>query len=162
MEEYDLRLEQCQILTKNDPFIKVSSFEKNKRVNKTTDTVRLLTKQYPKNKFVWLMGCENWQSFHKWNGWQDIMKMVPIASFYREEKPFSSLRSPATTMFKSFRCDASAPLGDPPQWRVMFMRPHAGRATNIRQNLKNGELPEHITQEQMDCIQKRHSFCLDT
>ncbi|MFT7144366.1 MAG: nicotinate-nucleotide adenylyltransferase [Alphaproteobacteria bacterium] len=162
MEDYALRMEQCQILMKNDPYIKVSDFEKNKSVNKTSDTIRLITKQHKNHQFVWLMGCENWQHFHKWHNWQDIMKMIPIASFYREEKPFAALKSPAITRFKSFRCEESSPIGKPPQWRVLFMRPHAGRATNIRDTLKKGESPEHLTAEQLHCIQKRHSFCVGT
>ena len=102
VEDYDLRVEQCEILTKNTPFIKVSTFEQVRGVNRTADTIRLLKKQYPKDQFIWLMGSENWQNFHNWYGWENIMEMVPIASFYRDEKSFASLKSPATSKFKCF------------------------------------------------------------
>ncbi len=162
LEDYNLRVEQCQILTKDKPYIRVSTFEMEKHSFKTTDTLKKLQKQYPNIEFVWLMGCENWQNFHTWNGWEDILKTVSIASFYREEARPLCLKTPATTKYKQFRVKAHQKIGKAPEWRILFMTPHAGRATNIRQDLNAGRHPQPLSDAHIENILKRHSFCLDT
>ncbi|HIF03617.1 MAG TPA: nicotinate-nicotinamide nucleotide adenylyltransferase [Nitrospinaceae bacterium] len=162
LEDYHLRVEQCQILTKDHPFIKVSTYEMDKGLYKTTDTLKMLTKQHPDVQFAWLMGCENWTKFHTWNGWEDIINTVPIVSFYRDEEGSFSIKSPATNKYKQFRAKAQQKIGQAPEWRILFMPPHAGRATNIRKDLKSGRTPQHLTDEQLLAIKKRHSFCVGT
>ena len=162
LEAYNLRVEQCQILTQNKPHIKVSTFEKDNDLHITAETLKALIKKHPNVQFVWLMGCENWQHFHKWHQWEAIMQMVPIVSFYREEKNSLNFKTPATIKYKEFRAKAQQSIGQPPQWRVLFMPPHQGRATHIRKDLNAGRTPQHLTKAQIENIQKRHSFCVGT
>lgn len=162
LEDYHLRVEQCQILTSQKPFIKVNTFEMSKGLIKTTDTLKRLKNQYPDVQFIWLMGCENWQQFHTWHGWEDIINLVPIASFYRDENNPLALKSPATIKYKQFRVKAHQKIGQAPEWRILFMPPHSGRATNIRKDLNAGRTPKHLTKAQIEVIQKGHSFCVST
>ena len=45
----------------------------------TIDTLRALKARHPGVRFVWLMGADNLAGFHRWRGWTEIMRMMPVA-----------------------------------------------------------------------------------
>ena len=45
--------------------------------------------------FVWIMGADNLASFHRWRGWRDIARMMPIAVIDRPGWTLKATRSPA-------------------------------------------------------------------
>ncbi len=90
----------------------------------TIDTVRALKARFPGVKFVWIMGADSLASFHRWRGWTQIMREVPVAVVSR---PWISLRSrfsPAARRFARFRIPsiaaATLPGTRPPAW--VFLR----------------------------------------
>jgi nicotinate-nucleotide adenylyltransferase len=90
----------------------------------TIDTVRALKRRFPGVKFVWIMGADSLASFHRWRGWTQIMREVPVAVVSR---PWISLKSrfaPAARRFAHFRRSSShaatLPGARPPAW--VFLR----------------------------------------
>ena len=65
------------------PAMIVSDFETRVGTSWTVDTLRALKRRHPGVHFVWLMGSDNLESFHRWRGWTDIMRMMPVAVIAR-------------------------------------------------------------------------------
>lgn len=49
----------------------------------TADTIARLVRLYPKRQFIWIMGADNLAEFHRWRGWRDLARKVPIAVIAR-------------------------------------------------------------------------------
>ena len=89
------------------PAMIVSDFETRVGTRWTIDTVRVLTARYPGVKFVWLMGSDNLASFHRWRGWTDIMRLMPVAVVARPGSQLDSRTAPAAARFARFRIPAA-------------------------------------------------------
>ena len=63
----------------NHPRIDVTAFEADLGVSYTYATVSYLVRRCPGVHFVWIMGADNLRSFHRWQRWRDIARLVPIA-----------------------------------------------------------------------------------
>ena len=55
----------------SDKNIKIIKLDKNHSAF-TINTVLYLKKKYPSYNFVWLMGSDNLDNFHKWKSWKEI------------------------------------------------------------------------------------------
>lgn len=162
LEDFPERVVQCQILTKNTPWCKVSTFEQDNNLTRTADTIEALQKEFPDTQFVWLMGSENWKFFHTWNRYQSIIKNIPIISFFREDDNGDYENYEFYKEFKDFQCKETDSITPAPQWRVVHIDPHKGRASNIRENLEKGEKVDDLTDEQISRIKSRQNFCINT
>ncbi|WP_237152838.1 nicotinate-nucleotide adenylyltransferase [Oryzibacter oryziterrae] len=69
----------------------------------TVDLVRRLTRLRPHVRFVLVIGADNWASFHRWGGWQDIAARVAIAVIDRPGATFRALASPAARRYATRR-----------------------------------------------------------
>lgn len=85
----------------------VSDFETRAGTQWTIDTLRALTARHPGVRFVWLMGSDNLASFHRWRGWTDIMRMMPVAVIARPGSQLDSRTAPAAARFASARVPAA-------------------------------------------------------
>jgi nicotinate-nucleotide adenylyltransferase len=63
--------------------IKVSDVERRLGTVYTADTLRALTRLYPRHRFIWLMGEDTVAQFHQWKNWRRLAAMVPIAVLSR-------------------------------------------------------------------------------
>jgi len=103
-----------------DPSMIVSGLEARTASRFSLDTVRILKAHYPGVKFVWIMGADNLASFHRWRGWTEIMRQVPVAIVARPGAMLSGLSSPAARRFAHARIPASRakrlPLMTAPAW----------------------------------------------
>lgn len=101
----------------------VSDFETRAGTQWTVDTLRALTARHPGVRFVWLMGSDNLASFHKWRGWTDIMRMMPMAVIARPGSQLDSRTAPAAARFASARVPAARarllPDLDAPAWTYL-------------------------------------------
>jgi len=61
----------------------------------TIDTIRALTAHWPFVHFVWLMGSDNLEQFHRWRRWQDIVERLPIAVVLRPGSTLAPLKAKA-------------------------------------------------------------------
>jgi nicotinate-nucleotide adenylyltransferase len=86
----------------------------------TIDTLRVMQARWPGVKFVWLMGADNLAQFHRWRGWTEIMRSVPVAVISRPGSMLRARFSPAAQRFAASRLPAAAAptLADhvPPAW----------------------------------------------
>jgi nicotinate-nucleotide adenylyltransferase len=106
------------------PAMIVSDAESRLGLQYTVDTVRALKARFPGVKFVWIMGADSLASFHRWRGWTEIMKELPVAVVARPGIALRSRLSPAARRFARFRRPsaraASLPGATPPAW--VFLR----------------------------------------
>jgi nicotinate-nucleotide adenylyltransferase len=98
----------------------VSGVEEQLGSRYTIDTVRALKARFPTVRFVWIMGADNLASFHRWRGWTQIMREVPVAIISRPGDALKSRLSPAARRFAGGRLPetAACSLADraPPAW----------------------------------------------
>ena len=78
MAPYAARLESAHRMASGTP-IRVSEFEREAETRYTIDTLRMLMRDFPDNRFIWLMGADTVADFHRWKDWRDIAQLVPIA-----------------------------------------------------------------------------------
>jgi nicotinate-nucleotide adenylyltransferase len=100
--------------------IKVTAFEAGLGTAYTAQTLAWLRRRLPEVRFVWLMGADNLASFHRWNDWRAIFRLMPVAVEDRPGWRYRALASPAAAYFARFRIAESkaAALPDlaPPAW----------------------------------------------
>jgi len=113
------RLAAARALTR-DPRIAISGFEADLGVRYSYDTVSYLVKRCPGVHFVWIMGADNLRSFHRWQNWRGISRLVPMAVIDRLGPSLYSTGSIAAQALGRARIPESAAtsLADrrPPAW----------------------------------------------
>lgn len=88
------------------PNMIVSDVETRIGTRWTIDTLRTLVARHPGVKFVWLMGSDNLADFHRWRGWTDIMRLMPMAVIARPGSLLDSRSAPAAVRFGRNRVPA--------------------------------------------------------
>lgn len=91
---YDSRLKQVDSIA-GFPRMIVSDIEQRTETGNTVDLIRTLQTRHPRVRFVWIMGADNLQQFHRWHRWRDIAKTIPIAVIARPQNPIAARLSPA-------------------------------------------------------------------
>ncbi len=71
------RIAAAKALT-HHPRIDVTGLEAVINTRYTYDTLLWLKARCPRVRFVWIMGADNLRSFHRWQNWRGIAKLVPI------------------------------------------------------------------------------------
>ena len=116
------------------PAMIVSDVESRIGTRWTVDTLRALTARHPGVRFVWLMGSDNLASFHRWRGWTDILRMMPLAVVARPGSLLESRSAPAVRRFAAARVpEAKArllPSLPAPAWTWLNapLKPHSSTA----------------------------------
>lgn len=82
MAPFAARLESARRMARHSP-IRASAIEQRLRTRYTVDTLDALVRRYPKHRFIWLMGADNLEQFHRWRAWRRIARTLPIAVFAR-------------------------------------------------------------------------------
>ena len=82
--------------------IRVTAIERELGTRYTADTLRALTRRYPKREFVWLMGSDNLAQFHRWRDWRGIARTMPIAVIARPGYDAAAIASPAMAWLRRF------------------------------------------------------------
>ena len=85
------------------PRIKISDFEARIGEQRTARAIAALKVTYPQHKFVWLMGADNMVQLPKWQQWQRIMEMVPVAIFNRPGYTYKALNGKVASMYRKRR-----------------------------------------------------------
>jgi nicotinate-nucleotide adenylyltransferase len=76
-----------------EPFIDITGFEAEIGTRYTLDTLRYLKLRCKGVRFVWLMGADNLRQFHRWQGWREIARLMPIAVI---DRPGATLKATAS------------------------------------------------------------------
>jgi nicotinate-nucleotide adenylyltransferase len=115
----ETRVHAARALTAN-PRIHVTGVEAAHDFRYTVDTLEWLVEACPDTRFVWIMGADNLSQFDRWERWQDIAKLMPIAVYSRPGSTFHATVSKAAVALKQHRLpeDAAERLADsePPAW----------------------------------------------
>lgn len=72
------RVHAAQVLA-HHPRIDVTDLETQLGTRYTHQTIAYLRQGCPGVRFVWIMGADNLRSFHRWQRWREIARLVPIA-----------------------------------------------------------------------------------
>ncbi len=138
------RMTGAQALAKGPDMI-VSDAETKLGSAYTIDTVRALKARFPGVKFVWIMGADSLASFHRWRGWTQIMREIPVAVVSRPWISLKSRFSPTALRFAHFRRpSAAAPVlarRRSPAWVFLFGRFNFQSSTALRERMKRLRRP---------------------
>ena len=120
------------------PNMRVSDLERQAELRYTVDLIRTLKARAPGTRFVWLMGADSLDGFHRWRAWQTIAQNVPIAVIARPGAGPKALRSPFARRFARARIPeysaARLPFASPPAWTFLKAPLHPASSTAIRAN----------------------------
>lgn len=158
MADFRHRYAMCKLMAARHPWLKVSDFEQRTNSPFTAQTLKKLQQRHKNDRFVWLMGSDNLAQIHKWQNWRSIFNTTPVAVFLRKDVPAAGTRAPAAITYRKKRKSQHARLGKAPEWRLMMVPPHHGRATVIRRELHRGRDLEHLSEHTRAYIARHHPY----
>lgn len=139
MADMQHRRDRLLELVENRPKITVTDVEKKLSTRYSVDTIKALQAAMPETRFVWVMGADNLQDFHRWLKWRDIAEMLPIAIFDRPGYSVGGLNSKFARQYGRYKVPYRQLLSGPtPAWTFVPIPRHPGSATSIRR-LKGNE-----------------------
>ncbi len=86
----ELRLRMVQLATEGEQGLVACDFEFSlPRPSYTVNTLEALETTFPEREFILLVGADNWEKFHKWYKWEDILSRHRLIVYPRgaEEAP---------------------------------------------------------------------------
>ncbi|MEX0970004.1 MAG: nicotinate-nucleotide adenylyltransferase [Paracoccaceae bacterium] len=105
------------------PRVKITDIEARLGTRYTAETLAHLAALYPGLRFVWLMGADNLAQFHRWERWEDIAQLVPIAVLARPGQKLRAGLSPMAQRFARYRLPSAQAralaLRTPPAWILL-------------------------------------------
>ena len=126
------RLDRVRAFARSPSMI-VSAAETPLGTTYSLDTIRLLKARNPGVQFVWVMGADSLANFHRWKGWTEIFREVPIAVVARPGAE-TALTSPAARRFAFARVAAGALMGArPPAWTWLSAPLNFASSTALRE-----------------------------
>lgn len=132
---FDKRVAYARAIARH-PRIHVSTLEQEIRTTYTVDTLAVLIRRFRDIDFVWLIGADNLIEISRWEQWERIFAMVPIAVLARPAYARRAHASLAARRFAAARIAEPQAGGlakrEPPAWVFLHIRPHPGSATVIR------------------------------
>ncbi len=124
------------------PGMIISDAESRMGSQYTIDTVRILRKRFPGVHFVWIMGADSLAGFHRWKGWTQLMRELPVAVISRPWAGLKSQTSPTARRFRAARRPAREarllPGMDPPAWVYLPGPFNFASSTALRERLRKG------------------------
>jgi nicotinate-nucleotide adenylyltransferase len=130
------RMAACRRLMP-EPMVEITGFEAGIGTRYTLDTLRYLTRRCPTVRFVWIMGADNLIQFHRWQGWRDIARLMPMAIVDRPGATLPATASRAARALAGHRLpeQAAATLPTKPgRWMML----HGPRSTISSTQLRSG------------------------
>lgn len=135
MAPFAARLASAQMMARRSR-IRATDVEARLGTRYTVDTLRLLTRRYPRDRFVWIMGADNLAQFHRWRDWRSIARSMPIAVVARPGYDSAAVASPAMAWLgrnrKSPACLKFRDSWSAPALLTLRFDPDPRSATDIR------------------------------
>lgn len=127
------------------PRMAVSDVESRIGTVFTVDTLLYLVRRCPGIRFVWIMGADSLAGLHRWKGWREIARLMPIAVI---DRPGWTLKAPharAAVALARARIPEAAGArladGTPPAWIVVTGPRSGASSTDLRHKMnQNGRL----------------------
>jgi nicotinate-nucleotide adenylyltransferase len=95
MGSLDVRVAVAQAIAAGRRRLIVTAIERDLASRYTCDTVRALKARFGEVKFIWLMGSDNLEQFHRWRRWRQILDEVPVAVVLRPGSTLAPLKAKA-------------------------------------------------------------------
>ena len=134
------RLAGARQMANNGPGMIVTALETQLGSAYTIDTIRTLKARFPGVTFVWIMGADSLATFHRWKGWTQIMREVPVAVVSRPWISLKSRFSPAARRFAHARLPSHSastlPRATTPAWVFLFGRFNFQSSTLLRERTR--------------------------
>lgn len=89
------RLASARAIAAGDRRLIVTDIEQAIGSRYTSDTINALLARFPDVHFVWLMGSDNLEQFHRWQRWRDIVASLPIGVVLRPGWTLAPLKAKA-------------------------------------------------------------------
>ncbi len=139
MADYKERFEFAKKITKGNRRIFVSDIEQKMNTQYSYETLSKLQKRYQGTNFVWMMGADNLATFHHWQHWQSILKLMPVVVFDRSPYSFTSLSSKTyQRMWRFLLNNGNYSCNNrTPSLRFIHLKRDHNSSTNIRKKLGN-------------------------
>jgi nicotinate-nucleotide adenylyltransferase len=139
----DARLAGVRALARDRGMI-VSDIEARLGTRYTLDTVLALKARFPGVRFVWIMGADSLAGFHRWRGWTQIMRALPVAVVSRPWISLKSRSSPAARRFAAARIPfgRAKSLADhpAPAWVFLYGPLNFQSSTALRERMRAGRM----------------------
>lgn len=116
MASLSARLASAQAMARRSP-IRPTAIEAELGTRYTVDTLRALTRRYPRRRFIWLMGADNLAQMHRWRDWRGIARLMPIAVAARPGYDAHARAAVAMGWFRPF----VRPASQSRQWTTWSM-----------------------------------------
>jgi nicotinate-nucleotide adenylyltransferase len=147
------RMAAAKALTRH-PRIDITGFEEALGVRYSFDTVSYLVTHCPGVRFVWIMGADNLRSFHRWQKWRGIARLIPMAVVDRLGPSLYSAASVAAQALARAQVpeSAAASLADrrPPAWVFLHGLKSPLSSTALRAERQQGHKTAAETGETRD------------
>jgi nicotinate-nucleotide adenylyltransferase len=129
------RIATARALT-HHPRIDVTGLEAVINTRYTFDTISWLQARCPRVRFVWVMGADNLRSFHRWQNWRRIARLVPFVVIDRLGPSLYAAASPAGQALAYARVPehaaSSLPDRKAPAWTFLHGLKSALSSTALR------------------------------
>jgi nicotinate-nucleotide adenylyltransferase len=106
----------------------------------TRDTLRELTRRFPAQHFVWLMGADNLLQLPRWGNWLRIMRAMPMLVLPRPGTTRPALAGQAAARFRKHRLPARSglclPMAGAPCWILLPVKENPASATALRRKIE--------------------------
>ena len=116
------------------PAMIVSDIEARQGLRYSIDTVRWFQRRFPDVTFVWIMGADSLAGFHRWKGWADLMRIIPVAVVSRPGAALRSRFAPTARRFAFARRTALRTATRPPAWVYLTAPFNPASSTALRKN----------------------------
>ena len=135
MAPFEDRIEKAKSVA-DHPRIRVTDIEKGFGTTYTAETLARLSRRFPTQRFVWLMGADNLSQISRWSRWTRIFHTVPVAVFDRPPYSLTALHGTVARRFSRSRVAErrarSLPRMAPPAWVFLHTVRHSATASAIR------------------------------
>lgn len=88
------RVAACDVMLAHEPFMIATDIEERLGTNRTYDTLIALKSCFKATDFIFLMGADSAQNFHKWYKWRDIPSLAPLGIIARPPALFQVKNCP--------------------------------------------------------------------
>jgi len=130
------RLARAREIARRAP-VRATAIETELGTRYTVDTLRVITRRYPRHRFIWLMGGDNLEQFGRWKNWRGIARIMPIAVIARPGYDGTVHGGPAMSWLRRFVRPAGQSMNwtnwRPPALVLLRFRPDPRSATLLRQ-----------------------------
>ena len=121
--------------------MEISHIERDWGTNYTIDMIRKAQICFPRTRFVFLMGADNFAQLPKWKNWQEIATRVPIAVIARPGDGVKPRLSKTAHMLREYRLpeEQSHILQylQPPHWTFLTPPLNSLSSSAIRKDMAN-------------------------